>query len=127
MLSRLIPFVLFATPLFAQEGPFGSGLYQVLEKAACRSCHTPDGVASATRLHFPDPGAPPEKIEAFGKSLVALIDRAQPDSSLLLVKPTNRLAHAGGERIKPGGTPVGPEQQRHQVQDEINQGHVNDE
>jgi hypothetical protein len=102
LLSRLVSFALFLTPLFSQEGPFGSGLYQVLEKAACRSCHTPDGVASATRLHFPDPGAPPEKIEAFGKSLVALIDRAPADSSLLLLKPTNRVAHAGGERIKPG-------------------------
>ena len=73
-----------------------------MEKVACRSCHNPDGVASATRLQFPDPGSPPEKIEAFGRSLVTLIDRAQPDASLLLKKPTNRLAHGGGERIKPG-------------------------
>lgn len=87
---------------FAQEGPFGSGLFQVLEKAECRSCHSPDGVASPTRLHFPDAGAAPERIEAFGRSLVTLVDKTQPDRSLLLTKPTNRLAHAGGERIKPG-------------------------
>ncbi len=86
----------------AQETPFGSGLYQVMEKAACRSCHNPDGVASATRLHFPEPDSPPEKIEAFGKSLVTLIDRERPDNSLLFKKPTNRIPHAGGERIKPG-------------------------
>ena len=41
-------------PLRAQEGSFGAGLYQVMEKAACRSCHNADGVASPTRLHFPE-------------------------------------------------------------------------
>jgi hypothetical protein len=89
-------------PAHAQEGPFGSGLYQVFEKAACRSCHTADGVASPTRLHFPEPDAAPERIEAFGRSLVTLIDRQTPANSMLLTKPTNRLKHAGGERIKPG-------------------------
>ncbi len=98
----LIFAVLGALPALAQDGPFGSGLFQVLERAACRSCHSPEGVASPTRLHFPEAGAPPEKIEAFGRSLVSLIDRDRPDSSLLLAKPTNRIAHAGGERIQPG-------------------------
>ena len=46
--------------------------------------------------------APPATIEAFGRSLVVLVDREHPDSSLLLNKPTNRMPHAGGERIKPG-------------------------
>lgn len=92
----------FAAAALAQDGPFGSGLFQVLEKAGCRACHTADGVASPTRLHFPDAGAAPERIEAFGRSLVTLIDKAQPARSLLLTKPTNKLAHAGGERIKPG-------------------------
>jgi hypothetical protein len=73
-----------------------------MEKAACRSCHNPDGVASPTRLHFPEADAAPEKVEAFGRSLVILIDRDKPDSSLLLNKPTNRIPHAGGEKIKPG-------------------------
>jgi len=86
----------------AQEASFSRTLYPVLEKAACRSCHHPDGVASATRLHFPEPDASPERIEAFGRSLVALIDRNQPEESRLLKKPTNRIPHAGGERIKPG-------------------------
>jgi hypothetical protein len=31
-----------------------------------------------------------------------LVDRGQPDRSLLFNKPTNRIPHAGGERIKPG-------------------------
>src|SRR5215468_2233722 len=94
-------------PLWAQEGPFGSGLYQVLEKADCRACHNVDGVASATRLQFPDPGSSSDKIEAFGRSLVVLIDSENPDASLLLKKPTNRIAHGGGERIKAGS----PEEQ----------------
>src|SRR6185369_4869079 len=103
--SLIIRFALLAfllLPLFAQEVAFGPGLYQVMEKAACRSCHNIDGVASATRLHFPEPDSPPERIEAFGKSLVVLVDRERPDKSLLFNKPTNRIPHAGGERIKPG-------------------------
>ncbi len=86
----------------AQELPFAKTLYPVLEKAACRSCHNPDGVASATRLQFPEADASPEQIEAFGKSLVELVDRNKPEESLLLNKPTHRIPHAGGERIKQG-------------------------
>jgi len=86
----------------AQESSFSRTLYPVLEKAACRSCHNPDGVASVTRLRFPEPDANADQIEAFGRSLVALIDRNKPEESLLLKKPTNRVSHAGGERIKPG-------------------------
>ncbi|HJZ95546.1 MAG TPA: hypothetical protein VKE70_03515, partial [Candidatus Solibacter sp.] len=51
----------------AQESSFSRTLYPVLEKAACRSCHNPDGVASATRLHFPTPDANADQIEAFGR------------------------------------------------------------
>jgi len=91
----------------AQEGSFSRTLYPVLEKAACRSCHNPDGVASVTRLHFPEPDASPGQIEAFGRSLAALIDRNKLEESLLLKKPTNRIPHAGGERIKPGGEEEG--------------------
>ena len=86
----------------AQEASFSKSLYPVLEKAACRSCHNPDGVASATRVRFPEPDAGPEQIEAFGRSLISLINRNNLDESLLLKKPTNRIPHAGGERIKPG-------------------------
>lgn len=87
----------------AQESSFSRTLYPILEKAACRSCHSPDGVASVTRLQFPEPDANADQIEAFGRSLVALIDRDKPEESLLLKKPTNRVPHAGGQRIKPGG------------------------
>src|SRR5205823_6006730 len=61
-----------------------------------------DGVASATRIHFPEKGASAEQIQTFGLSLAPLVDRANPASSLLFNKPTNRIRHTGGERIKPG-------------------------
>src|SRR5215510_8512914 len=86
----------------AQEDSFSRTLYPVLEKAACRSCHNPDGVASATRLHFPEADASPDQIETFGRSLVALVDRNKPEESLLFKKPTNRISHVGGQRIQPG-------------------------
>ncbi|MDE3195559.1 MAG: DUF1592 domain-containing protein, partial [Acidobacteriota bacterium] len=35
-------------------------------------------------------------------ALVVLVDREHPEQSLLLRKPTARIAHAGGQRIKPG-------------------------
>src|SRR5690349_22336646 len=84
------------------ESPFSTTLYPVFQKAGCPLCHNPDGVASATRLQFPDANASPERIAAFGKSLVALTDRENPESSLLFKKPTNRISHTGGERIKRG-------------------------
>jgi Protein of unknown function (DUF1592)/Protein of unknown function (DUF1588)/Protein of unknown function (DUF1587)/Protein of unknown function (DUF1585)/Protein of unknown function (DUF1595) len=102
LIIRFALLAAFLHPLCAQEAGFGSGLYQIMEKASCRSCHNPDGVASATRLRFPEPDAAAERIEAFGNSLVVLVDRSQPDRSLLLNKPTNRILHTGGERIKPG-------------------------
>src|SRR5215510_10852442 len=82
----------------AQESSFASTLYPVLEKAACRSCHNPDGVASVTRLQFPEPDANADQIEAFGKSLVALIDRNKPEESLLRRNPqiASRTLEASG-------------------------------
>src|SRR5712691_396949 len=81
---------------------FSRTLYPIFEAAQCRGCHTDDGVASATRLHFPEPNASPEEIEAFGITLAALVDRADPARSLLINKPTNRERHTGGVRIQPG-------------------------
>ena len=88
--------------LSAQPPSFNEKLYPILEKAGCRNCHNGEGVASATRLHFPLPDASPEKIDAFGKSLVELVDRQDPAKSLLLLKPTLRIPHTGGERIRKG-------------------------
>lgn len=87
----------------AVSGPdyFTARVYPVLEKAGCQGCHSPDGVASPTRLHFPEPGAPDKQLRTFGLSLAALVDRAAPAKSPLLTKPTRRIAHAGGKRIDP--------------------------
>ncbi len=83
----------------AQTTPFISSLSPIMEAAGCRNCHNPDGVASATRLRFPDRDTPLPRVEAFGRSLVELVDRKNPEKSLLFVKPTARMAHTGGERI----------------------------
>jgi hypothetical protein len=85
----------------AYAGPFSDRVYPALERAGCRSCHNPDGVASATQLQFPEAGVAEDRIEVFGKSLVAFVDRDRPAESLLLNKPTNRIAHTGGQRITP--------------------------
>lgn len=91
-----------AVGTFAQPISFGLQVFPVFEKAGCPNCHNPNGVASATRFLFPDEDAPQSRIEAFGKSLVELVDRNAPESSLLLLKPTNRVPHGGGVRIAKG-------------------------
>jgi mono/diheme cytochrome c family protein len=80
---------------------FAATVYPVFEKAGCRSCHTDEGVASGTRLHFPSEEATAEEIDAFGLTLAALVNRADPSSSLLVNKPTNRTRHVGGVKIQP--------------------------
>lgn len=100
-------FLLFASSAFAQPqaaGPdfFAGKLFPVFEAAQCSSCHAHDGVASGTRLHFPEKDAPQKSIEAFGIELASLVDRADPTNSPLYNKPTNRVPHTGGERIQPG-------------------------
>jgi hypothetical protein len=97
-------FAASATLLPAQPLSFAEKVYPIFEKAGCRNCHTVEGVASATRLHFPAEDATPARVEAFGKSLVELVDRQNPDNSILLLKPTQRVKHTGGERI-PKGSP----------------------
>lgn len=80
---------------------FSTAVYPVLEKAGCRACHTDEGVASGTRLHFPPEAASADEIDAFGLTLAALVNRGDPSSSLLLNKPTNRTRHVGGVKIEP--------------------------
>jgi Protein of unknown function (DUF1592)/Protein of unknown function (DUF1588)/Protein of unknown function (DUF1587)/Protein of unknown function (DUF1595)/Protein of unknown function (DUF1585) len=81
---------------------FSTKLFPIMEAAHCRNCHANDGVASATRLHFPEKGSSEDRIQLFGLSLAVLVDRADFSKSLLLNKPTMRIPHTGGERIKPG-------------------------
>ena len=85
-----------------QQISFSDKIYPILEQAGCRNCHNVEGVASPTRLHFPDEDAAKARVEAFGKSLVELVDRQNPDNSILLMKPTQRVPHTGGERITKG-------------------------
>ena len=105
MLRTLSPVLipLFAVGLCAAaDSKFADGLYPVLQKSNCRTCHVDGGIASATRLLFPEPGASAGQIEAFGRSLGALVNRDQPQASLLFTKPTNREKHTGGKLISPG-------------------------
>jgi hypothetical protein len=102
MLRLTVAIAVAVTAYAAEPAPFSTSLYPVLKNAGCPACHSADGLASATRLHFPEPSATPAQIDLFGKALVVLVDRENPDNSLLLRKPTNRISHAGGERIKPG-------------------------
>lgn len=87
-------------PLWAQPD-FRASVWPVFEKAQCSQCHNDNGVASTTRLQFPV-NISDERIRAFGLSLRRLVDRARPEESALLRKPTNRVAHGGGERIRAG-------------------------
>ncbi|MBI2685707.1 MAG: DUF1592 domain-containing protein [Acidobacteria bacterium] len=91
-----------AFPLAAQVPDFAARVYPVLEKAQCRACHNENGVASASRLAFPGESATLDEIQRFGVSLLRLVNRANPAESLLVTKPTNRVSHPGGERLKRG-------------------------
>src|SRR6476620_6981541 len=77
-------------------------LYPMLHAAQCVRCHSDNGVASETSLEFPRADASEAQIAAFGLSLLDLIDRKHPDESPLIQKPTRRVKHTGGQRIKPG-------------------------
>jgi hypothetical protein len=81
---------------------FQTQVMPVFEAAKCSGCHTSSGVASATRLHFPDKDATPAQVQLFGLSLSALVDRSDASKSLILLKPTNTIRHTGGVRITPG-------------------------
>ena len=91
-----------ALRLPGEQVSFREKVYPVLENAGCRNCHNVEGVASATRLHFPMEGAEIARVDAFGKSLAEFVDRQHPANSLLLLKPTQRIPHTGGERIRQG-------------------------
>ena len=84
------------------ESFFVRTLYPMLHAAQCVRCHSDNGVASETSLEFPRADASDAQIAAFGLSLLDLVDRKHPDESLLIQKPTRRVKHTGGQRIKPG-------------------------
>ena len=84
------------------ETYFTAKVLPALEKSGCQNCHSSNGVASGTRFRLPEEGAGAEELQLFGKSLHVLIDRADLSKSLLLSKPTRRVAHGGGLKINPG-------------------------
>ena len=60
--SLLATFIL-ARAVWAQEvNFFANKVYPVLEEARCRLCHTTAGVASGTRIHFPEKDATQNQI-----------------------------------------------------------------
>src|SRR5450755_4409798 len=101
-MKGLVCLLLLLSEAVGQTSPFVDRLYPILTNAGCQNCHNSNGVASATRLHFPDGPASPERLAAFGRSLVRLVNREHPEESLILKKPTLRVPHAGGQRVKPG-------------------------
>jgi cytochrome c553 len=107
LLTASIAAAAFAPVAFAQsparvdESFFAERLYPLLHAAQCERCHSDNGVASETRLEFPQADAGQAQITAFGLKLLELVDRQKPEQSLLLQKPTKRVKHTGGQRIKP--------------------------
>ncbi|MBM3793666.1 MAG: DUF1592 domain-containing protein [Acidobacteria bacterium] len=88
-------------PAAALPPNFVRDVLPALTKADCAGCHNQNGVASTTRLVFPEKGASNNELEAFGDTLRSLVNTRDPAASPLLAKPTMRLKHAGGPRIKP--------------------------
>src|SRR5262245_2525019 len=76
--ALFIAAALWAQKPAADPSFFWTSVYPVLETAQCRSCHTRDGVASATRLHFPEKDATGNQIQVFGLSLSPLVQRDRP-------------------------------------------------
>jgi hypothetical protein len=96
------PGVSAQAPRAEDESFFAERVYPVLHAVQCERCHSDNGVASETRLEFPEPDAGLDRIKDFGLSMIDLVDRRDPEQSLLLRKPTRRMKHTGGQRIKPG-------------------------
>ena len=92
---------LLAVPAPCAEAPvdFAVDLYPRLEAKNCRACHSTSGVASGTRLQFPEAGAPAPIVQQFGLELHRLVNREAIGQSPLLLKPTNRIPHTGGPLI----------------------------
>lgn len=84
------------------ESFFARTLFPILHAVQCERCHHDNGVASETQLEFPKIDSGEAQITAFGLKLLDVVDRKNPDQSLLLLKPTRRVKHTGGQRIKQG-------------------------
>src|SRR3954471_3063413 len=87
VLAAFGPGVFAQAPRTVDESFFAEKVYPVLHAAQCERCHGDNGVASEARLEFPEPDAGQDRIAAFGLSLMDLVDRRNPEQSLLLRKP----------------------------------------
>ena len=108
----LLAFLIVVQPGSAQRVAndadfFVNQLLPVFTNAQCRLCHNDNGVASRSRLQFPDAAANRSRLKAFGLSLRTFVDPEQPARSLLVLKPTQRIEHTGGQRIAPGSPEEG--------------------
>ena len=90
-----------AQPVANDAGFFVDRLLPIFENAQCRLCHNDNGIASRSGLRFPDADAGRDRLIAFGLSLRTFIDADDPAKSRLVLKPTQRIEHTGGERISP--------------------------
>ncbi|MFN0102368.1 MAG: DUF1592 domain-containing protein [Bryobacteraceae bacterium] len=103
-------FFLAFLALTAQKDPrapgpeyFAAQVLPAMHRANCEGCHSAGaGVAAGTRFRFPEGELSKEEWTRFGLSLHTLVNRKDPAQSILIHKPTKRVAHAGGERIAPG-------------------------
>lgn len=86
------------------EAYFADEVYPLLLRSQCNLCHNDNGVAGRTALQFPESEATPEQIASFGLKMLDLIERDDVMQSRLLLKPTQRIEHTGGQRIKPGSS-----------------------
>jgi hypothetical protein len=92
---------LAAVGIAADNTPFSKSLYPVLEDAGCRGCHVSDGVASATRLQFPEIPASAYASKP-SVSLVRLVDQKAPANSPATRRPTvSRTQAAADQAEKP--------------------------
>lgn len=86
----------------AQSDPaVAARVLQTMQAAGCQSCHTAGGVAAETRLRVLSEKPSPAQLRAFEQGARRLVNLAQPERSLLLLKPTFRVAHTGGRLIEP--------------------------
>lgn len=92
-----------ASPAAAAEAPaLATSAAVVAERAGCRECHNPEGVASDTRFVMLEAGSSTEAAKQATAALLELVDRRRPGESRLLRKPTKRVMHEGGQKIVPG-------------------------
>lgn len=73
----------------------------ILEKD-CVNCHRSDGFAKETRFVLIPPGEDPDYLRKNFNALKSVAENEVDGTSIILLKPTLRLSHGGGQRIRAG-------------------------